>query len=73
MFDRVLITPLSFLVKLQAFSLQPTTLLKNESFAGIFQRFWLLSRDTYLEEHLWTAASKDKREDFFKRDVLDPF
>ena len=30
-----------------------------DSFTGIFQGFWQLSRNTYLKEHLWTAASKE--------------
>ena len=59
MFDRVLISPLSFLVKLQVISLQLTNLLKDELLPCIFQGFWQLSRSTYLKEHLWTAASKE--------------
>ena len=59
MFDRVLIMPLPFLVKMQAFSFQPKTLLKEVSFTGIFQGFWQLSRNTCLKEHFWIAASKE--------------
>ena len=54
MFERVLIIPLSFLVKLQAFSLQLTTLLKDELFHWYFSRVLA----TY-QEYLWTAASKE--------------
>ena len=59
MFDRVLISPLSFLVKLQVISLQLTNLLKDGLLPCIFQGFWQLSRNTYLKERLWTAASKE--------------
>ena len=30
-----------------------------ESFTGIFQGFWQLSRNSHLKEHIWTAASKE--------------
>ena len=30
-----------------------------DSFIGIFQGFWQLSRNTYLKKHLWTAASEE--------------
>ena len=53
MFDRVLIIPLSFLVKMQAFSLQPTTLLHE-----LLHRYFSRILATY-QEHLWTAASKE--------------
>ena len=59
MFDRVMITPLSFLVELQAFNLQPTTLLKDGLLHRYFSKIWELSRKTYLNEHLWTAAPKE--------------
>ena len=54
MFDRVLIMSLSFLVKLQTFSLQPTTLLKD----GFLPSYISGILATY-QEHLWTAASKE--------------
>ena len=54
MFDRVVITPLPFLARLQAFNLQSTTSLKNGLFTGIFQGFSELSRNDS-----WTAASKE--------------
>ena len=59
MFYRVLILPLSFLVKLQAFNLQPTTLLKDGLLHMYFSRILQLSRNTYLTEYLWMAASKE--------------
>ena len=59
MFDRVLITPLPFLVKLQAFILQPTTLLKDGLLHKYFSKIWQLSRNTYLKEHFWKAALKE--------------
>ena len=51
---QVLIRPLSFLVKLQAFSLQPTISLKN----GLLHRYFSRVLAT-CQEHLWTAASKE--------------
>ena len=53
MFDRVLIMPLSILVKLQEFSLHPATLLKD----GFLYRYFSRILATY-QEHLWIAASK---------------
>ena len=54
MFDSVLIMPLLFLVNLQAFSFQSTTLLKD----GPLHRFFSRILATY-QEHLWTAVSKE--------------
>ena len=62
MLEKVLITPLSFLVKLQASRFQPTLYLKMDSLAGIFQGFWQLSRNNYLKEHFWTVSSKETKE-----------
>ena len=61
MFDGVIIMPLSFLVKLQAFRLQQLYE-KMDSFTGIFQGLWQLSRNTYLKEHFWTVALKETKE-----------
>ena len=36
MFDRILTTPLSYLVKLQAFSFQPTSILKKWTPSQVF-------------------------------------
>ena len=54
MCDKFLIKPPSFLVKLQAFSLQPSTLLKN----GLLHGYFSIILATY-QKHLWTAASKE--------------
>ena len=62
MFDSVLIMPLSFLVKLQAFNLQPITLLKDRLLHRYFSRILAI-----YQEHLWTAASKET--DFIKSAV----
>ena len=63
MFDRALISPLSFLVKLQVFSLHSaynfTKRWTPSLVTCIFQGLWQLSRNTYLKEHLWTAALKE--------------
>ena len=45
---------ISFLMKIQAFRL--SALLKRDPNTGVFCEYWEMFKDTYSEEHLWTAA-----------------
>ena len=44
--------------------LQPTTLLKTNSFTGIFQGFCQFSRESYFKEHLQMVVSAPFSNDF---------
>ena len=47
---------ISFSIKMQAF--RPAALLKRDSNTWVFLRILRIFKNTYFEEHLWTAASE---------------